>query len=1230
MRFFRELKGLPDQKATNKEYAKGVLLGLQKAVLNITAGAKTTYYPIDKPQLGEDNESDYTNFRQGNFLEDTIHQQLDQYGSFRMSYLGYLTSMSLHFIINLSVLLTQPSTCAKHYLITAAIISLSTFIFIVFYGRRNNVWISRLTNWILYTIILVLILLFLLTMTADNQLSLFARITLVRTISLIPVMTDYNFIGKAILDFLGDIGLGVVAMKWTENVLVKRKGFTKEVYLECGASIVFYFVAAVIQNMQLGNRIATFESFKMLLSHSVEKLILQLKLNGFMKGQPNWWIKKHATRKYAVRPRRSNSADLEKRRIVKAEKEPSPALSEQRIGEPRIGKVDSDLGEAMSETSSRGAPRHTAVNASMNTFEKDEDNKKIPFSTQDIENFLNLVYYTKQCTFEAKLQGSTLHNQNFIKSCNVTKYLISRLLAEHKEEGVKLKAVWDILVENLLDEYECTVAIENLEIPSATNSPDSLVYCRFMTLSYYSDSEQSRCFFCKIERIQNPFTRLGLGMASKKLKPYEPIPELKEKDSNKESSVSPRTVSTNKIDSIITKIKSTLLEQVQNIAVKPPLESKSGSFRVGNPNSSMSMSDIPLPANLNPTGLIRSPSVRAETGEAASQPSSIQKAHLIDTPPNSVQGEKVSAAHSQAPNMKIEEMLSVVVHDMRSPLSCIVGNLELIMFELEKTSHFKLLGPLIKASLNASTLLEVLVSDILDTTRMARGIFKLKEEEMDLEDTCRECIDTVELAAKARRDQVKLLYTGARKIVNDKHRIKQVILNFLSNAIKFTQNGEIRIEIYDSAPIQENENDEFPSSPKNSEETSSLNVKTIKICDNGSGMSPEIISKLFEKYNSNREASSNAIGIGLGLFICKSIIQSLGPEQEIKVESKINMGTTFTFQIYKDVRPFVNQHELGSRAELAQPDAAHIESSSHHTPVNSFRPKKLNDKSERDQFSVYSKEMVADNIFALNNQFPSESRRYIRCKRNWDITWVYAKPKIVSSKHINEQSNALMKVNSLQRSVTGTDRPSEPSNNNAKFNVPGFKRIEPESVMASPDTKLNRILGNDFGEESARKAETLKEFKFDLKQFATPKIDSPAPLSVLIVDDEPLILSLITEFINVTKEDLEIEINCDSAESISEAHRKLYSTHFDLMILDNHLGDGTGLEFATVLHDDQTISQDSKPLVALSTGDTDIDGNLKGPGCPFFEILCKPIKISSFKQLIYNAALAKHKIPAKE
>ncbi len=166
-----------------------------------------------------------------------------------------------------------------------------------------------------------------------------------------------------------------------------------------------------------------------------------------------------------------------------------------------------------------------------------------------------------------------------------------------------------------------------------------------------------------------------------------------------------------------------------------------------------------------------------------------------------------------------------------------------------------------------------LASDILDVTRIESKSLKLSKEPFDLDLIIHSVLEDTKNALRAdeeRANQVQLQYrsTGAILVHADKGRIYQVIYNLLANSVKFTQEGYIRVAV-----------------EKNSHDI------VLSVTDTGKGIDSDIMTRLFTKFSTKSET-----GTGLGLFICKSIIEAHGG----KIWAKNNIdgkGSTFSFTL---------------------------------------------------------------------------------------------------------------------------------------------------------------------------------------------------------------------------------------------------------------------------------------------------------------------------------------------
>lgn len=488
----------------------------------------------------------------------------------------------------------------------------------------------------------------------------------------------------------------------------------------------------------------------------------------------------------------------------------------------------------------------------------------------------------------------------------------------------------------------------------------------------------------------------------------------------------------------------------------------------------------------------------------------------------------------------------MVVHEMRSPLSCILGNLELINYELKEHDIYELISPLLQTSIASSVMLETLVNDILDADRISKGIFQMDSLRMNLKETIQECIDTMGMAAKARGNKIEFFYEGSGTITSDRVRLKQVLLNFLSNSVKFTSKGMIQVSVEDKE-----------------------DTKRIEIKDNGKGISPENLRNLFQKYHSDRHQTENTNGLGFGLYICKSIISRLGPQDKIDVHSEVGKGTSFSFEIYKntpakstDVSKKSTPREMNEQTGMLSDRRANNKSSS-----------------SSDEFT----------IFNLNNQFALNSKRLIQCKMKWGIASLDSEktPKIRATGEPSQAKNFTNLLESLA--------PNRALDSSCK------SLTKPVSLTKiSAGQPLTFLSGNE---------------------------DAEATLKVLIVDDDPFILELLKDFFAIVANQLQIEVLKDSSDSVAGAIEKFRHFTYDLVIVDYNLPDGTGtdivLNFSSQLVENRARSK--LPLFALSTGFGKDDAELDSCKLLFFEILTKPISLEKFRSLLQNVLKEKGK-----
>jgi two-component system phosphate regulon sensor histidine kinase PhoR len=220
------------------------------------------------------------------------------------------------------------------------------------------------------------------------------------------------------------------------------------------------------------------------------------------------------------------------------------------------------------------------------------------------------------------------------------------------------------------------------------------------------------------------------------------------------------------------------------------------------------------------------------------------------------------------------EFLANTSHELRTPIFAIQGYIETLLdgaINDEKVNK-SFLDKANQHTINLSNL----INDLIDISMIESGEMRMSYRYFNVN----EYVNTIvqEMMPMAKEKNIELVYYPARdtlKLFGDKNRLKQVFLNLITNAIKYTEQGKVEVLV-----------EEEPKQGK------------IIIRDTGIGISPENISRIFERfYVVDKTRSRSVGGTGLGLAIVKHIIEAHG--SKIEVKSELSVGSEFSFRLKK-------------------------------------------------------------------------------------------------------------------------------------------------------------------------------------------------------------------------------------------------------------------------------------------------------------------------------------------
>jgi two-component system sensor histidine kinase VicK len=238
--------------------------------------------------------------------------------------------------------------------------------------------------------------------------------------------------------------------------------------------------------------------------------------------------------------------------------------------------------------------------------------------------------------------------------------------------------------------------------------------------------------------------------------------------------------------------------------------------------------------------------------------------------------------HKKLQSMK-DHFIVAVTHELRTPLVSIKGYVDHIMAK-EPDLSTSIRSKIEVVRRNTDRLLE-LTNDLLNVQDFETGRLEIRPEKLPLQDTLKQCIEEIQPLLRDKKQEVKLEVTDKTLlVVADRLRLSEVVMNLLSNANKFTQNGGriiIRVEEDDTAA-------------------------TVCVSDSGIGIDKKDLDRVFEPFAAI-EKPSYFKGSGLGLSLTKKLIEAQGGKIWVTSLGK-GLGVTFAFTLPKPKEEWIKVH----------------------------------------------------------------------------------------------------------------------------------------------------------------------------------------------------------------------------------------------------------------------------------------------------------------------------------
>ncbi len=248
-----------------------------------------------------------------------------------------------------------------------------------------------------------------------------------------------------------------------------------------------------------------------------------------------------------------------------------------------------------------------------------------------------------------------------------------------------------------------------------------------------------------------------------------------------------------------------------------------------------------------------------------------------------------SEKRAEEASMAKSEFLSTMSHEIRTPINAVLGMTDMI---LRESNEKKILQYAADIDISGNALLSI-INDVLDISKIESGNMEINNANYEIKDLARDCRNLIKDRAEKKGLNLKIeLDPDIPSVLNgDVARIRQIVVNFLTNAVKYTQKGYIELKISGVRDLERN-----------------IYKMRLEVKDTGMGIKEEALNEIFEKFRRfDLDRNRTIEGTGLGLAICRQLAELMGGI--ITVDSVYGEGSLFTVilpQVITDGTPLGN------------------------------------------------------------------------------------------------------------------------------------------------------------------------------------------------------------------------------------------------------------------------------------------------------------------------------------